>query len=67
PAGTPRGVVDRLHDEAVKALALADVKERLANLGVDAVGNNPKQAAAFVKAETVKWGKVVRDSGMKIE
>jgi len=67
PAGTPRGVVDRLHDEAVKALALADVKERLASLGVDAVGNNPKQAAAFVKAETVKWGKVVRDSGMKIE
>ena len=67
PAGTPRGVVDRLHDEAVKALALADVKERLASLGVDAVGNNPKQAAAFVKAETVKWGKVARDSRMKIE
>jgi tripartite-type tricarboxylate transporter receptor subunit TctC len=67
PAGTPRGIVDRLHVEAVRVLAMADVKERLARLGVDGVGNNPEQAAAFVKAETAKWGRIVRDSGMTVE
>jgi tripartite-type tricarboxylate transporter receptor subunit TctC len=67
PSATPRGIVDRLNGEAVKALALLDVKERLAGLGVEAVGNTPEQAAAFVKAETAKWSKVVRDSGMKVE
>jgi tripartite-type tricarboxylate transporter receptor subunit TctC len=67
PAATPRGIVDRLNGEAVKALTLLDVKERLAGLGIEAVGNTPEQAAAFVKAETAKWSKVVRDSGMKVE
>jgi tripartite-type tricarboxylate transporter receptor subunit TctC len=67
PAGVPRGIVDRLHSETVKALALADVKERLVGLGVEGVGNTPEQAAAFVQAETAKWRKVVRESGMKVE
>lgn len=67
PAGTPRGIVDRLQGETVKALALPDVKERLAGLGIEGVGNTPEQAAAFVRDETAKWSRVVRESGMKVE
>lgn len=67
PAAAPRFIVERLHAETVKALATAEVKQRLAALGVEGVGSTPEQAAAFVRAETVKWGKVVRESGMKAE
>ena len=67
PGATPRAAVERLHTETARALATADVKQRLAALGVEGVGNTPEQATAFVRAETAKWGKVVRESGMKAE
>lgn len=67
PAGTPKDVVARLHAETVKALRLADVRERFQSLGLEVVGNSPEQFAAFMQAETAKWGRIVRQSGARIE
>ena len=67
PAGTPKEVVVRLHGEIVKILRLPDVRERMTGLGADLVGNTPEQFAAFQRAETAKWAKIVKASGAKID
>jgi tripartite-type tricarboxylate transporter receptor subunit TctC len=67
PAGTPREVVARLQREVAKEIAVLDVKERFAQLGVEIVGDTPEHFAAFVQAEIAKWGKVVRETGMRVE
>jgi len=67
PAGTPRDIVSRLHADIVKSLKLSDVRERLVGLGAEVVGNAPDQFAAFQKAESVKWAKIVKESGAKVD
>jgi tripartite-type tricarboxylate transporter receptor subunit TctC len=67
PAGTPKDIVSRLHGEIVKLLKHPDVRERLASLGAELVGNSPEQFASFQKADSAKWAKVVKESGAKIE
>jgi tripartite-type tricarboxylate transporter receptor subunit TctC len=67
PAGTPRAVIQRLHDESVKVLQLANVRELLVKDGGEPVGNTPEQFAAFIKTETIKWAKVVKDAGIQQE
>jgi tripartite-type tricarboxylate transporter receptor subunit TctC len=66
-AGTPPEVVARLHAEAVRALAAPEVRERLVGMGATPVGNTPAEFAAFVKAESARWGEVVRRAGIKAE
>ena len=66
-AGTPQPIVNRLNSEIVKILQAPDMRERLTSLGCDVVGNKPEELAAFLKAEMAKWGKVVRDSGARID
>jgi len=63
PAGTPRPVVTRLNAEIVRVLPLPDVKEKLAGDGTEFGKNTPEDAAAFIKAEIAKWGKVIKASG----
>ena len=46
---------------------LADIKERLAQMGAEGVGNTPDQFAVFIKAEIAKWAKVVRAAGIQVE
>ena len=67
PAGTPKDVVGRLNAGIVKIVGMPDVRERLASLGADVVGSTPEQFAAFQKADTAKWAKVVKLSGAKID
>jgi tripartite-type tricarboxylate transporter receptor subunit TctC len=67
PAGTPRTIVTRLHEETTKALAQPDMKERLTTMGAEAVGNSPDEFRAFVKAEISKWARVVKEAGLKVE
>jgi len=43
------------------------VRERLQSMGIEIAGNTPEQFAAFMRSETTKWGKIVRDSGAKID
>jgi tripartite-type tricarboxylate transporter receptor subunit TctC len=65
PARTPATIVGKLHLETVKALALPDVRAKLADLGLDKIGNSPDEFAAVIKAEIPKWAKVIKDSGIK--
>jgi tripartite-type tricarboxylate transporter receptor subunit TctC len=65
PARTPTAIVRKLHLETVKALALPDLRARLADLALEGVGNSPDEFTAFIKAEIPKWAKVIRESGIK--
>ena len=67
PAGTPREIIDRLHREIVRVGTSPDVKEKLATLGFNSVLNTPDEFGVRIKAEMIKWGKVVRDAKLKIE
>jgi len=67
PAGTPAPVISRLNSEVNRALAAKEVRERLASEGGETLGGSPAQFAAFLAAEHAKWGRVVRESGAKVE
>jgi tripartite-type tricarboxylate transporter receptor subunit TctC len=67
PAATPRPIVQRLHDDIVRILQLPNVRELLVKDGGEPVGSTPEQFAAFIKAETVKWARVVKDAGIQQE
>ena len=67
PAGTPPEIVARLNSEVAKVLRLPDVSERFKGLGIEITGGAPAEFAAFMRAETAKWGRIVRDSGAKVD
>ena len=67
PGGTPKAIVDRLNAEIAKALDTPELKQRLAELGSDPVHGTPEQFGAFIKSETVRWGKVVKESGATVD
>lgn len=67
PAGTPATVITTLHSEVVKALKLPDVLERFANLGLEPVGNSPREFGDYIRSELTKWAKVVKDANIKID
>ncbi len=67
PAATPKEIVDVLYKEIAKAVAQADVKERLATLGFNPIANTPDEFAARIRQEMEKWGKVVHDAHLRIE
>lgn len=65
PAGTPREVRARLNAEVKRALALADVKQRYADLGMTADDSTPESVDAYIKSEIAKWTKVIKDADIK--
>jgi len=67
PARTPATILRKLRLETVKALALPDVRAKLADLGVEGIGNSPDEFAAVIKSEIPKWAKVIKESGMKAD
>jgi tripartite-type tricarboxylate transporter receptor subunit TctC len=67
PAGTPAAVVSKINADVNRVLAQADLRDKLAGLGFDPVGGTPASFAAYVKAEVVKWAKVVRETGAKMD
>ena len=67
PAGTPRDIVARLHAETVKALRSPENQKRLSELGLDAGGMSPEELAALMRADIPRLGKVVRESGAKVD
>jgi tripartite-type tricarboxylate transporter receptor subunit TctC len=66
PAGTPPAIIEKLHGEAVKVLAMPDVKKKLNELGLDLVGNTPAEFAAVIAREIPQWGKVIKGAGIKL-
>jgi tripartite-type tricarboxylate transporter receptor subunit TctC len=67
PAATSGAIVARLHGVMMKALAAPDLKQRLSEQGVAASPVTREEFAAFVKSETARWARVVRDSGATLE
>ena len=66
PSGTPKDIIDRLHGETVKALAMPDVRKKFDELGLEPVGNTPAEFAAVITKETPEWAKLIKDAGIKL-
>ena len=67
PAGTPRPIIDKLHNELVKILRSPESTARLADAGAFGVGNTPEQFAEENRLEVEKWGKIIRENGIKAD
>ncbi len=65
PGGTPRDIINKLHGEIVKTINDPAARERLLALALDPVGSSPEEFAAYIRSETLKWGKLVREAGIK--
>jgi tripartite-type tricarboxylate transporter receptor subunit TctC len=65
--GTPRAVVEKLNAEIAGTLQVPAMKERLATLGFEFTPNTPEQFGDYLGREVVKWDKVVKDSGAKVD
>ena len=66
PAGTPKAVVAKLHDQVVKMIALKDVRDRVEGLGFNIIGSSPAEFTAQIKVEVEKLSKVVKAAGIKV-
>jgi tripartite-type tricarboxylate transporter receptor subunit TctC len=67
PAKTPRAIVQRLNADVIKVLAAPEQKERITGLGYEVVGSTPEQFGAWIRSETAKWGKVIREQNITAE
>jgi len=65
PAGTPPAIIDKLHRETARILALPDVRKRFAELGSEVIGNSPAEFSAVIKAEIPQWAKLIKDAGIR--
>ena len=67
PAATPRGLVERIYAESKRALDSEATKERLKAQGLEVINLSPQDSAAFLRQDTVRWTRVIRDAGIKVE
>jgi tripartite-type tricarboxylate transporter receptor subunit TctC len=67
PARTPAVLVNRLSQEIARVLNRPEVKERHFSIGVETVGSSPEELAAVIKSDIVKWGKVIKDLGIRAD
>jgi tripartite-type tricarboxylate transporter receptor subunit TctC len=67
PAGTPKDIVARISADIAKALALPEVRERLATQGFDVSYLNPEQMNELMRRDTARWGKSLREIGLKLD
>ena len=67
PAATPRELINKLYGGVAKVLQQAEFRDRIANMGASVVGSTPEQFGAFMKAESEKWGRVIREANIKAE
>ena len=66
-AGTPPEVIRKIHADTVAALKQPELSKKLEAIGFEITGNTPEEFTALIRAETVKWGKVIRDNKIKAE
>jgi len=67
PAGTPMPIVQRLSTEIQRCMQKPEVKEKFLSAGVESVGTTSERFSAIVKAEMAKWGKLIRDTGIRAD
>jgi tripartite-type tricarboxylate transporter receptor subunit TctC len=67
PAGTPPAILNRLNAELVRSTRSPDVVERLAPDGGEPVGSTPEQFGRHIAGELARWGKLVREAGIRFE
>ena len=67
PAGTPREIIARLNAELTRIMKLPETRDRLLAAGIEPISSTPEELAAFIRSETAKWSKVIKDIGLKIE
>lgn len=67
PAGTPREIVAKLHEDIARVLQQPDVQKRFASEGGEVIANTPEEFGAFIRREIPKWTKVIRDSGARVD
>jgi tripartite-type tricarboxylate transporter receptor subunit TctC len=67
PAGTPHAAVNRLSTEIARTLAMPEMRERFAKLGIEPVGSTPAEAARFLDGEIAKWAKVIKTANIKAD
>ena len=67
PTGTPRPVVQKLHNEVARIVHLPEVKQRFSIDAADPVGNSPEEFTAYLKSEIARWTKVVKDAGIRVD
>jgi tripartite-type tricarboxylate transporter receptor subunit TctC len=64
-AGTPAGVIDKIHRDTVRVLAQDEFRRRLADVGMVVIGNSPAEFSAALKAEAVQWAKLIKETGLR--
>lgn len=67
PAGTPKAIIAKLHDAVVAALETPEVRSNLINQGFQPAGGSPEQFAAYIQSELQKWGKLIRERGIRAD
>ena len=67
PPGGGTDIVARLHSDSIKVLQTPEVKEKLVAQGTDPVGSTPEEFGAFMKAETAKWARVIREANIRAD
>ena len=67
PAGTPKAIVQKYHDDFVKIMRMDDVKQRFADLGVDAVSSTPEEFAAFMRRESEKYARLIKEADIHVD
>jgi tripartite-type tricarboxylate transporter receptor subunit TctC len=67
PARTPAAIIARLNREVVAMLSKSEVKARFLSTGVETAGSTPEQLAAMIKSDTIKWSKVIKEAGIRLD
>ncbi|HEV2686585.1 MAG TPA: tripartite tricarboxylate transporter substrate binding protein [Actinomycetota bacterium] len=67
PAGTPKAIAEKFHDDLVKVMQQPEIKEKFASLGVDAVSGSPGELSAYMRAEKAKYAKLIKEAGITAE
>ena len=67
PAGTPKSAVDSLHASLVKAMTSSDMREKFEGMGIEALSSTPQALRDFTRAESEKWGKLVREANIRAD
>ena len=65
PAGTPQAIIDKVHHETVKVLAMPDVRKRFEDIGLDVIGGTPAEFADVIRTEIPYWAKIIKEAGIK--